>query len=48
MLTAVGYAVFGGITPRLVSVMAHCTRFAPADYVAVVALMGLIPHPAGP
>jgi MFS transporter, MHS family, proline/betaine transporter len=38
----VGYAIFGGITPLLVSAMAHWSRFVPAHYVAAVALVGLI------
>ena len=38
----VGYAVFGGITPLLVSAMAHWSHLIPAHYVALVALVGLV------
>jgi MFS family permease len=38
----IGYAVFGGITPLLVSATAHWSRFVPAHYVAAVTLLGLI------
>jgi len=38
----IGYAVFGGITPLLVSAMAHWSRLIPAHYVAAVTLLGLI------
>jgi MFS family permease len=36
-----GYALFGGVTPLLVSLLSHFDRFAPAYYVAVVAVIGL-------
>ena len=36
-----GYALFGGITPMLVSLLVHLDRIAPAYYVAVVAVVGL-------
>jgi hypothetical protein len=36
-----GYALFGGVTPLLVSLLSHFDRFAPAYYVAVVAMIGL-------
>jgi len=38
----IAYAIFGGITPLLVSWLAHLSRFAPAHYVAVVSALGLI------
>jgi MFS family permease len=36
-----GYALFGGVTPLLVSLLSHFDRFAPAYYVAAVAVIGL-------
>ncbi len=36
------YAVFGGVTPLLVSALAHWSRFSPAHYVAGVSLLGLV------
>jgi MFS family permease len=36
-----GYALFGGVTPLLVSLLSHFNRFAPAYYVAAVAVIGL-------
>jgi len=36
-----GYALFGGVTPLLVSLLIHFDRFAPAYYVAAVAVIGL-------
>jgi len=36
-----GYALFGGVTPLLVSLLIHFDRLAPAYYVAVVAVIGL-------
>jgi MFS family permease len=38
----IAYAVFGGITPLLVSWLAHLNRFSPAHYVAAVAMLGLL------
>jgi len=35
------YAVFGGLTPLLVSWLSHLNRVAPAHYVAVAAIVGL-------
>jgi MFS family permease len=37
----IAYAVFGGITPLLVSWLAHLNRFGPAHYVAAVTVLGL-------
>jgi MFS family permease len=37
----VGYALFGGLTPLLVSLLSHFDRLAPAYYVAAVAVIGL-------
>jgi len=36
-----GYALFGGVTPMLVSLLVHLDRISPAYYVAVVAVIGL-------
>jgi uncharacterized membrane protein len=36
------YALFGGITPPLVSWMAHLNRSNPAHYVAFAAFVGMI------
>jgi MFS family permease len=36
-----GYALFGGVTPLLVSLLVHFDRLAPAYYVAAVAVIGL-------
>jgi hypothetical protein len=36
----IGCAVVGGITPLLVSWLAHWNRFSPAHYVAAVAVFG--------
>jgi MFS family permease len=36
-----GYALFGGVTPMLVSLLVHLDRIAPAYYVAVVTVIGL-------
>jgi len=38
----ISYALFGGITPPLVSWIAHLNRINPAHYVAFVALVGMI------
>ena len=35
------YAVFGGLTPLLVSWLAHLDRIGPANYVAAVTVVGL-------
>jgi len=37
----VGYAVFSGLTPLLVSWLVHLDRMAPAHYVAAVTVAGL-------
>jgi hypothetical protein len=36
------YAVFGGVTPLLVSWLAHLNRLGPAHYVAAVTVLGLV------
>jgi len=36
-----GYALFGGVTPLLVSLLIHFDRLAPVYYVAAVAVIGL-------
>lgn len=36
------YAVFGGVTPLLVSWLAHLNQLGPSHYVAIVTLLGLI------
>jgi MFS family permease len=36
-----GYALFGGVTPMLVSLLVHLDRIGPAYYVAAVAVIGL-------
>lgn len=38
----IAYAIFGGITPLLVSWLAHLSRFGPAHYVAAVSVLGLV------
>jgi MFS family permease len=38
----ISYALFGGITPPLVSLIAHLNRIGPAHYVAFVAFVGMI------
>jgi MFS family permease len=38
----ISYAVFGGVTPLLVSWLAHLNRFSPAHYIAAVTLLGLV------
>jgi hypothetical protein len=38
----ISYAQFGGITPPLVSWIAHLNRINPAHYVAFVAFVGMI------
>jgi hypothetical protein len=35
------YAVFGGLTPLLVSWLAHLNRIGPAHYIAAVTVVGL-------
>jgi hypothetical protein len=37
----IAYAVFGGLTPLLVSWLAHLDRLGPAHYVAAVSVVGL-------
>jgi MFS family permease len=37
----IAYAVFGGLTPIVVSWLARADRFSPAHYVAVVTMLGL-------
>lgn len=36
------YAIFGGITPLLVSWMTHYSRFSPAHYVAGISILGIL------
>ena len=36
------YAIFGGLTPLLISWMVHYNRFAPAHYVAAVSVLGIV------
>jgi MFS family permease len=36
------YAIFGGITPLLISWMVHYNRFSPAHYVAAISLLGIV------
>ena len=36
------YAIFGGITPLLVSWMVHYNRFSPAHYVAAISILGIL------
>ena len=38
----VAYAIFGGITPPLVSWLAHLNRINPAHYVAIAAFVGIV------
>jgi MFS family permease len=38
----IAYAVFGGLTPLVVSWLAHADRFSPAHYIAVVTMLGLV------
>jgi len=38
----ISYALFGGVTPLLVSWLAHVNRLNPAHYVAVVTVLGLL------
>jgi hypothetical protein len=37
----VGYAVFGGLTPLLVTWLVHLDRIGPAHYIAAVTVAGL-------
>ena len=37
----IAYAVFGGLTPLVVSWLARANRFSPAHYIAVVTMLGL-------
>ncbi len=37
----IAYAVFGGVTPLLVSWLAHVDRLAPAHYIAGVTVLGV-------
>jgi MFS family permease len=36
------YAIFGGMTPLLVSWMIHYNRFSPAHYVAAISILGIL------
>jgi MFS family permease len=36
------YAIFGGLTPLLISWMVHYNRFAPAHYVAATSVLGIV------
>jgi MFS family permease len=36
------YAIFGGLTPLLISWMVHYNRFAPAHYVAAISVLGIV------
>ena len=38
----ISYALFGGVTPLLVSWLAHVNRLNPAHYVAAVTVLGLL------
>jgi MFS family permease len=38
----IAYAVFGGVTPLVVSWLARADRFSPAHYVALVTMLGLV------
>ena len=38
----ISYAVFGGVTPLLVSWLAHLDRLGPAHYVAAITALGLL------
>ena len=38
----IAYAVFGGVTPLLVSWLAHLNRLSPAHYIAAVTMLGLV------
>ena len=38
----ISYALFGGVTPLLVSWLAHVNRLNPAHYVAAVGVLGLL------
>jgi MFS family permease len=38
----IAYAVFGGVTPLLVSWLAHLSRLSPAHYVAAVTVLGFL------
>jgi MFS transporter, MHS family, proline/betaine transporter len=38
----ISYAVFGGVTPLLVSWLAHLNRLGPAHYVAAITALGLL------
>ena len=38
----ISYAVFGGVTPLLVSWISHLNRLGPAHYVAAVTIVGLL------
>ena len=37
----IAYAVFGGLTPLLVSWLTHLNRIGPAHYIAAVTVVGL-------
>jgi MFS family permease len=38
----IAYAVFGGLTPLVVSWLARADRFSPAHYIAAVTMLGLV------
>jgi MFS family permease len=38
----IGYAIFGGLTPLLVTWLVHLDRIGPAHYVAAVTVAGLV------
>jgi hypothetical protein len=38
----ISYALFGGVTPLLVSWLAHVNRVNPAHYVAAVTVLGIL------
>ncbi|MCU1261337.1 MAG: ral substrate transporter [Bryobacterales bacterium] len=44
----IAYAVFGGVTPLLVSWLAHLNRLSPAHYIAAVTILGLLAILAAP
>jgi MFS family permease len=44
----IAYAVFGGVTPLLVSWLGHIDRLSPAHYVAGVTVLGLVAILAAP
>jgi MFS family permease len=38
----IAYAIFGGITPLLISWLVHYNRFSPAHYVAAISVLGIL------